>query len=294
MKRKKNTSTIAKNFWVKQIVVWLMILAISLSFAKEAQASSKEKYKQMAGEEKFTEIQKQVTYSALNMSNYKASDAYQEIADALNDFRQLQTLVRKATYVDDVIDEVTDRLDRIATTYDNVVSFGQSMKQYRKGEFSYLKDINGETLKTQQELKKRITTLESENRLFQKKLSSATDEIELKELEIRLKGNKSVINSLEAQCMIWDKFYLAQNQLLESLDLNRRKINLLLQILEVNARVYHEAATVAHLRRSAKSALESLGALADIQSIIGELQDSWLQIDTIVSEIGKANFSIEI
>lgn len=283
-----------KTFWVRQIIIWIVVVTISLGFAGEAQAADKELYKQMTGRDKFAEIQKQVTHSSLNISNYKASDAYKDIANALNIFRQLHTQVQKATHVDDVIEEVADGLDRIATTYQKVAGFSTEMTQYRKGEFSYLQDVNGNTLKTQLELKEQIAKLESENKILQRKRNSVTDEIESKKFEISIQGNEYIINSLEAQCIIWEKFYLAQKKLLESLELNGRKVDLLLHLLQVNANVYHEAANVARLRRSAKGALDNLRSLADIQGIVSDLQDSWLQINDLVSKISEAEFVIDI
>jgi hypothetical protein len=209
----------------------------------------------------------------------------------LSDSQRLHTLVQKADYVNEVIDEVTDGLDRISTAYDRVVEIGSDMKRYRGDEFLSLRGFNRETLKTQQDLEKRVKKLNAESNSLQKRLRNVTDEFELKEINLTLQGNNSIVSSLEAQHVIWDKFYSSQNKLLESLDLNGRKVDLLLQALEVNSNVYHEAATVAHLRQSAQGALESLGNLADIQNIIGDLQDSFLQVNDIVSEISEADFA---
>ena len=278
-----------KSFWLRKIFICLGILLVSLSHVSEVQAS--ETYKQMDGEAKFSEIQKHVTHSALSISNYKASDAYGEINGALSDSQKLHTLVQKADDIDEVIDDVTDGLDRISTAYNKVVEIGNDMKSYRGREFLNLKDIRKETLKTRQDLEKRINTLKAESSSLQKQLKSITDEFELKEINLTLQGNNSIVNSLEAQHFIWDKFYSSQNKLLDSLDLNGRKVDLLLQALEINSNVYHEAATVAHLRQSAQGALESLGDVGDIQNIVGDLQDSFRQVNDIVSEISEANFT---
>jgi hypothetical protein len=278
-----------RGYWLGKVIICLTILLISLSPILGAQAD--EQYKQMDGEAKFSKIQKQVTHSALSISNYKASDAYREINSALSDSQRLHTLVQKADYVNEVIDEVTDGLDRISTAYDRVIEIGSDMKRYRGDEFLSLRGFNRETLKTQQDLEKRVKKLNAESNSLQKRLRNVTDEFELKEINLTLQGNNSIVSSLEAQHVIWDKFYSSQNKLLESLDLNGRKVDLLLQALEVNSNVYHEAATVAHLRQSAQGALESLGNLADIQNIIGDLQDSFLQVNDIVSEISEADFA---
>ncbi|MFB2923155.1 MULTISPECIES: hypothetical protein [Aerosakkonema] len=283
-----------KSFLVKQIFTWLLVLLLLLGYAGQAQAANRDQYIHMTGEKKFTEIKKQVTRSSENVLQYKASDAYQEIVKALKDLRQLHTRIQKADHIDDVIEEVASGLDQIASTYERVANFSTSMTQYRKSEFTYLGAINQDTWKTEQKLKEQITKLESQNRLLQQMLSRAIDKIEAQKLEISLKGNASIIHSLEAQLIIWDKFYLAQKKLLESLDRSGKNIDLLLHILEVNAKVYREAANLARLRHSAKDALENLSSMADIQDIISDLEDSWLQVNDIVDEISKPDFTINI
>ena len=54
-----------KNFWFKQIVVWIVTLIISISVMGEAQAKDLTQYEQMSGEEKFIEIKEQVVHSRL-------------------------------------------------------------------------------------------------------------------------------------------------------------------------------------------------------------------------------------
>lgn len=279
-----------RGYWFEKVIICLTILLIFLSPISGAQAYPH--YKQMDGETKFSEIQKQTTNSALSISNYMASDAYREINSALLDSQKLHTLVQKADYIDEVIDEVTDGLDRISIAYDKVVEIGDDLKQHRESKFSSLKNINRETLKTRQDLKKRADKLHAESNSLQRKLKNVNSDLEMKEINLTLQGNDSIINSLEAQYTIWDKFYSSQKKLLESLDLNGRKVDLLLQALEINSSVYHEAATVAHLRQSAQGALESIDDLADIQSIVGDLQDSFIQVNDIVSEISKADFAV--
>jgi len=75
---------------------------------------------------------------------------------------------------------------------------------------------------------------------------------------------------------------------------NGKKIELLLHILKTNAIVYKEAAKVAKLRRSAKSALINLQSLSEIQNILGDLQNSWIEVNDLVSEISNADFILEI
>jgi hypothetical protein len=283
-----------KILWVRQIVTWLLVLVLSLSFVAEAQAGGDTQYKSLTGEKKFTEIQEQVTHTAKSVANYKASDAYKEIVNSLQYFQKLYKKVQTADHVDDVIKEVADGLDKIAANFEKVASLSTDILRYRKENFYYLRSINGETLKTEKQLKEQITKLESDNKYFKQLHNNSTDEIDSKRIEIKLKGNDSIIKSLQAQSNIWGKFYQKQAMLLEKLDLNGRKVDLLLDVLNVNAKVYHEAANVARLRQSAIVALDNLGYLTNMEDIIVDLQDSWSQVDEIVSEIGSADFIFDI
>jgi hypothetical protein len=259
-----------------------------------AQADSKPTYDQESKEERFNVIKGVVIGSTKLISNYGADKAYDLIKTSLGKFRDLHQQVKEAEYVDDVIDEVTDALDEIATTYEDVANLKRNIAHNRAKNTAHFLGAKDGTNKTVQELEieKKMVVLEAAS--MRKKLSYTTDEIEKQKLEISIKGNESIINSLEAQETIWRKFHAVQEKLLTRLNLNGRKIDLLLHVLKTNAAVYREAANVAKLRRSAKAALKNLQSLSDIQGILGDLQNSWVEVNDLVSEISSADFNIEL
>lgn len=273
---------------------FLILIAIIGNSGIANATNHRDQYRKLVGEQKFTEIKEQVVQSTQNLTQYKASDAYQEIVSAMNKFYKIRDVVKNSSHVDDVIEEVANGFETIASTYEKVVKIGEELKQYRKGELRYLKGMSGETLKTQQELERKIATLKDQNKLLQEKLLSALDDIERNNLEVSLRGNSSIINSLRAQTIIWRRFYEAQDQLYEKLNLNGRKVDSLIHVLEVNSRVYQEAANVTRLRKSAKGALDNLTSLGDLQNIIGDLQNSWTEVDDLISDISNAEFVIDI
>lgn len=283
-----------KAIWLKQITIWIMAFVIAISFVQTAQAGTVEQYERLTGEEKFIEIKDGVTHSAQNIYKCRASDVYKELEKASHDFQKISYIVQKSENIDDVIDKVADKFDKIANTYEKISNYSSDISSIRKTEFANLIIFKRETYKTEEELKNEIAQIKSKNSSINRQIESVLDEIERKKLEVSLKGNKSVINSLNAQRIIWEKFYQAQVKMLKPLKLNAKKIDLLLHILSVNSGVYHEAANVARLRRSAKSALENLGALADVQDVIFDLEDSWIEVSDIVSEISQAEFTIDI
>ena len=251
-------------------------------------------YDQENTEERFNAIKETVVGSTKAISNYGAVEAYKLINKSLEKFRDLYKQVKKAEYVDDVIDEVTDSLEEIATTYEKVASLKIDIAKYRGNKISKLSKAKDGTIKTVEDLNVELRQVLSENKSLKDKLSYTYDEIDKQKIEVSIKGNESIINSIEAQQEIWRRFHAAQNKLINRLELNGRKIDLLLHVLKTNAAVYREAANVAKLRRSAKAALKNLQSLSDIQNILGDLQNSWLEVNDLVSEISNADFNIEL
>ena len=276
--------------WLKHIFIWIIILVITISFVPEAKAVNMKQYEKLEGEDKFTAIKEQVTHSALNIEKYKASNIYKELERASHNFKKIENLLKKTDNVDSVIDRVAENFDEVATIYEGISNYASEIAISRKDEFTNLRSFRKETLKTKNDLNSEIEKIKTENNHINRKLESTIDDLERRKIEISLKGNKSIINSLNAQCRIWDKFYQAQNKMLNPLKTSGKSIDLLLHILNVNSKVYHEAANVALLRQSARSALDNLQALANIDDVIIDLEDSWIEIDDIVSEISQAKF----
>ena len=282
-----------KKYLFKVILICAILLLFLIGYVEQVNAANNG-YKPLIGANEFSEIKEQVVHSAKGLSQHKAGDAYREIVKALNDFHKLREIVKRSSHIDDVIEEVADGLDGIAFTYEKVAGLDKELKTYRKKEFNHLEDMSGETLKNRQELELEISGLQDQNKLLKEKMLSAIDDIEEKNIEFSLKSNESVIASLRSQTIIWNKFYVKQDQLFSKFNLNGRKIDLLLHFLEVNARVYREAANVARLRKTAKGALDNLSSLSDIEDIIGDLQNSWTEVDNLVSDISEAEFIVDI
>ena len=279
---------------IKQIVICTLIVTFLLFSTPQARAANMKQYNKLTGEEKFVAIKEEVTHSALNIERYKASDIYKELEKASHDFQKIEHLLAKADNVDDVIEQVADRFNQVADIYQGISDWASEISTSRKNEFATLRSFRKETLRTRDELTSEIEKIKFENKSITNSINSTFDNTERKKIEISVKGNKSIINSLDAQRIIWDRFYQAQNKMLDPLTASGKNIDLLLHILNVNSKVYHEAANVALLRQSAKSALDNLQALANIDDVIIDLEDSWIEIDDIVSEISQAEFIVDV
>jgi len=246
-----------------------------------------------ATEDKFNNIKDDVIESTKKISDFKAKDAYEMIHSTLKDFQNIYQQVKNSKNIDDIIDEVTDGLINISDTYSKVAEFSVSIAKFRSKHIQKLNDAQGETLLTIQQLNDKKLILIGKNKELNSELEYATKEIDKQKIQISLKGNKSIIKSIEAQKLIWLKFNNAQTKLQNKLNSNGDKFELLLHILKVNAKVYKEAANVAMLRKSAKAALQSLTSLSDIQDILNDLENSWIEVNDLVAEISNAEFKIE-
>ena len=248
-------------------------------------------------EEKFNQIKNEVVSEARQVISFRANDAFSKIKNTLNDFRELRKTVKEAKSIDSVIDEVTNSLDEIATTYEEVAEMSTPIKTFRNEKINVLISNKNNTASTLTDISNKKGLVESENADFRKKLSDTSlslTETEKQKLDISIKGNNSIIKSLEAEEKIWGKFNQAQDSLLLRLNMNGEKVDLLLHALKTNASVYREAANVARLRKSAKDALNGLNSLSDIKDIIGDLQNSWLEVDDIVGEISNAELNVSM
>ena len=139
-----------KNFFLKQILIWSLIIVVLVMNSGAAYASN-DRYRKLDGEKKFSEIKEELINSTQNIAHYKASEANQELVKALSDFKKLRETVKKAQNIDDVIDEVADGLNEISLTYENVSKIGKDLIKFRNGNFQHLQEMSNETIKTEKE-----------------------------------------------------------------------------------------------------------------------------------------------
>lgn len=247
----------------------------------------------LQGEKEFNQIKETIVQSTKTIFHYGADTALNELNENIKLFDSLYDKIKKVDHVDSMIDEVTDSLIRLSKSYTKISDMGSQIFKIHSKELGTLKDMEGETLSAVKEItdKKNEYLLEIKN--LKEKLRINPTDIEKQKIEISIKGNNSVINSLEAQELIWQKFYSAQDNLLSKLKMTSDKIGLLLHILKTNADVYKNAADVAKLRRSALVALKNLSALSDVEAILGDIENNWLEINDLVDKISDADFRLD-
>jgi hypothetical protein len=244
-------------------------------------------------EQKFNSIKDDIIKSAITTSSYRAEEAIKELNANMTFFDVLYDKVKSAKHPDDVINEVADGLAKLSASYQKIAAMKNDIFTVHLKEFRAFRDYEGKTLATIQEIQrdkvgyvKKISTAEVS-------LKKEQNEIEKQKLNVSLQGWKSVVKSLEAQELIWNKFYEAQGKLLGKLKLSSEKISLLFHIIDTNATVYKYAADVAKLRKSALEALANLATLTELEALLTDMTNNWLQVDEIVREISTAEFRLE-
>jgi hypothetical protein len=241
-------------------------------------------------ETQFNSIKDSIITSARTTSSYGAAEAIEELNANLVLFDSLYNKIKSSKHPDDVINEVAEGLTKLSVSYRKIAMIKNEIFKVHNREFDSFRDNEGKTLATIKEIQRDKASYVKKIANAEESLKKEQNEIEKQKLNVSLQGWKSIIKSLEAQELIWNKFYEAQEKLLTKLKLSSEKISLLFHIIDTNATVYKYAAEVARLRKSALEALVNLASLTDLQALLNDMTNNWLQVNEIVDEISTADF----
>lgn len=238
--------------------------------------------------EQFNQIKQTVLDTVSESQRVGAATTYHLLADNLAAFRSLSIRVRQANHMDDVIEELASELDVIAGNFEKAaklrVAYGQNTEDSR----SLMARKHRETQNAINEIQRRIYHTQAE--LNQAQSAINTTSLQRDKNRIIISSNQSVLNSLEAQKQIWERFADSQSRLMTTFTASTERVDFVLFVLEKNAQVYREAANTAQLRRNVRLALQDLQSLGAIENSLIDLAASWREVDAIVSEIGREEF----
>lgn len=238
--------------------------------------------------EQFNQIKQSVLETVSESQRVGAATTYNLLAENLNAFRSLSIRVRQADHMDDVIEELASELDVIAGNFEKAaklrVEYGRNTEDSR----SLMARKHRETQSAIDEINRRIYQTQSE--LQQAQSAVNTTALQRDKNRIIISSNQSVLNSLEAQKQIWERFADSQSRLMTTFTASTERVDFVLFVLEKNAQVYREAANTAQLRRNVRLALQDLQSLGAIENSLIDLAASWREVDAIVSEIGREEF----
>ena len=238
----------------------------------------------------FNRIKQDIQDTVNNIATNGAEYAKKEIAGNIKVFRGLQAQLKNKN-ADDFVKQVSDGLLAVAQSYALISSMRKSIRERNAEQFDKLNELLQETRDNQTALRNRRASEETMRESLRQRLTKEKDLTEQKKAEISLKGTESILESLDIQAEIWQKFYDAQVKLRERLRAHEEKVDLLLHVLKVNADVYREAAYAIQLKRSMTLALQTFDDnLTNLRSVLEEIDNNWKRVTAVQTEIKQARF----
>lgn len=238
--------------------------------------------------EQFNEIKQSVLSTVSESQRIGAATTYHLLIDNLAAFQALSARVQHAPHMDDVIEELATELDNIASNFEKAARLRVEYSENTVDSRALMAAKHRETQAAIAELNRRIQFAQSEMRQAQTAIATTT--LQRDKNRIIVSSNKSVLNSLDAQKQIWERFADSQSRLMSTFSASTERVDFVLFVLQKNAQVYREAANTAQLRRNVRLALQDLQSLGAIENSLIDLAASWREVDAIVSEIGREEF----
>lgn len=239
--------------------------------------------------EQFNQIKQSVLDTVSESQRVGAATTYHLLTDNLSAFRALSLRVSQAPNMDDVIEELATELDAIASNFEQAARLRVEYSKNTVDSNALMARKHRETRDAINDIDRRIHLTQAE--MHQAQTSLATTELQRDKNRIIVSSNQSVLNSLEAQKQIWVRFADSQSRLMSTFTASTERVDFVLFVLQKNAQVYREAANTAQLRRNVRLALQDLQSLGAIENSLIDLAASWREVDAIVSEIGREEFT---
>lgn len=237
--------------------------------------------------EQFVSIKEFLLDTVSESQRIGAATTYALLHENLAAFRNLKMRVDTAPHLDAMIDELSAELDTIATNFEQAARLRSDYARHTEQSSQQLHHKRRQTAAALNELERQISATRAE--LEAARLGS--NGVSFERNQIIISANTSVLHSLQAQIEIWQRFERAQQRLVSTLQISTEKVDLVLFVLEKNAQVYRAASDTAQLRRNVRLALNDLQALGAIENTLTDLAASWREVDQIVSEIGREEFT---
>jgi len=238
--------------------------------------------------EQFNEIKQTVLDTVSQSQRVGAATTYHLLNDNLAAFRALSARVQQAPHMDDVIEELATELDNIAGNFEKAAKLRVKYSENTVDSRALMAAKHRETQEAISELNSRIQLAQTETQRAQNAIASTN--LQRDKNRIIVSSNQSVLNSLDAQKQIWERFADSQSRLMSTFAVSTERVDFVLFVLQKNAQVYREAANTAQLRRNVRLALQDLQSLGAIENSLVDLAASWREVDAIVSEIGREEF----
>lgn len=217
-------------------------------------------------------------------------DAFVSLQNSVERLKNLNAEIVQAQDTGLVLSRVTQELNAISEIYKAIAEGKATILKAHQRAFENLQTIKNRTqnmveklTKEQQEYQR---LLDETNRT----LNASNSNLEKQKLQFALSGYQTIANSLQIQQEIWVDFQKMQNTLEERLRAHSQKIEVLLYILEINSKIYKQAANVASLQRSSIGNLNEMINLTELRQVISEIAENERDIQSWMSRIKKTDF----
>lgn len=221
----------------------------------------------------FNSIKHQLITASNIILKHGTREAYIRVTQHLKRFKSLQTKLNQQN-VDSLMNDIIQTFIAVAQNYKNIAAMKTEIISEHEKQFQLITSLEARTLHNIEGLEKQRQAKLAELTKAQAELTNIVDPLERQKMQLSIDGYKSIIESLYAQKVVWQKFYDAQNRLEAKLHNHSQKIELLLHILNINADIYQQSANIALIRKTSLAALKDITDLTDLKNIIKQIAES--------------------
>jgi hypothetical protein len=221
----------------------------------------------------FNNIKHQLITASDVILKHGTREAYVRVTQHLKRFKSLQTKLNQQN-VDSLINDIIQTFIAVAQNYKNMAAMKAEIISEHEKQFQLITSLEARTLHNIEGLEKQRQAKLTELKKAQAELTNIVDPLERQKMQLSIDGYKSIVESLYAQKVVWQKFYDAQNRLEAKLHNHSQKIELLLHILNINADIYQQSANIALIRKTSLAALKNITDLTELKNIIKQIAES--------------------
>jgi len=221
----------------------------------------------------FNEIKHQLIDASNIILKQGTREAYLRITEHLKLFKSLQTKLNRQN-AESLMNEIIQSFIAVAQNYKNMAAMKTELIDVHEKQFELIASLETRTLHNMEGLEKQRQAKLAQLKKAQIELTNIVDPLERHKRQLSIDGYKSIVQSLYAQKVVWQKFYNAQNRLEAKLHNHSQKIELLLHILNINADIYQQSANIALLGKTSLVSLNKLTDLSELKIIVRQIAES--------------------
>lgn len=242
----------------------------------------------------FDGFKNQVTTSIEAFKTYGAKECFTVMQDNIDAVKELRKKVENDN-LDEHIDDIATTFTAVAASSRQIVdSLWPDIQKVHNNEFMSLDNLQSVIKAKTDEIDSEINILQGKTASAEKALKNESNPYMKKKLEADLHVDRMIIKSKSTDAATYHKFVEALKLLQGRLGDTVQKIDLLLYVLKRNAELYEAAAKTAMIRSSAANVIQCLVGVKNVDEILGDIQNSWQDVDAIMEVISSADFNFSL